>query len=204
MQKRKIQMNTEVCDSSHESRVTSHFSRGFTLVEMIVSVFMFTIVMLVAVGALTSVLDANRRAQSNKVIMNNLHFALESMTREIRVGTDYVVTGAQGSSNFSFTDKDGCGITYDLIDTNDDGNNEIVRSVDAANPTCTKDASTDIPLTAGEAHVTTLEFYVSGTDSGDQEQPHVIIIVRGIAGSTERTQIPFNLETFVTQRFLDR
>jgi hypothetical protein len=31
MQKRKIQTNTKIFDSSHESRVTSHFSRGFTL-----------------------------------------------------------------------------------------------------------------------------------------------------------------------------
>lgn len=182
---------------------------GFTLVEMIVGVFLFTVVMLVAVGALVSILDANRRAQSNKAVMNNLHFALESMTREIRVGKDYS-TKHQGGSDFNFIDKDGCSIYYGMIDADGDGTNEGVgRSVvSTVNPeTCTKTDTNDvyIPITAPEVTISSLQFYVYGTDPGpDTVQPHVIIIVRGSAGLTERTRVPFNLQTFVTQRFLDR
>lgn len=177
---------------------------GFTLVEMIVGVFLFTVVMLVAVGALVSILDANRRAQANKAVMNNLHFALESMTREIRVGRDYETVG--GEETFSFTDKDGCSITYTRTDVDGDGSLEIVRSVVNSTDTCTKSDSDSVPMTAPEVTVSLLEFYVGGTDPGpdDMVQPHVIIIVRGSAGLTERTRVPFNLQTFVTQRFLDR
>ncbi len=188
---------------THMRRIHTQQQAGFTLVEMIVGVFLFTVVMLVAVGALMSILDANRRAQANKAVMNNLHFALESMTREIRVGRDY---GAKqnGESVFVFTDKDGCEITYDLFDTNGDGNEEIVRSVSDTNETCTKGDSTGIPMTAPEVTINALEFYVYGTQVGDKTQPHVIIIVRGVAGLSERTRVPFDLQTFVTQRFLDR
>lgn len=176
---------------------------GFTLVEMIVGVFLFTIVMLVAVGALMSVLDANRRAQANKAVMNNLHFALESMTREIRVGREYRTDSVE---TFLFTDKDGCRITYALADVNGDGNKEVVRSVSDTTTSCEKGNSDNVPMTAPEVTVSSLQFYVGGTDPGpaDTTQPHVIIIVRGSAGLTERTRVPFNLQTFVTQRFLDR
>ena len=62
---------------------------GFTLVEMIVSLGIFTIVALVAVGALLKITDANKKAQSLKTAINNLNFALESMSREMRVGEMY-------------------------------------------------------------------------------------------------------------------
>ena len=65
------------------------FGRGFTLVEMIVSVALFGIVMLVAVGALLSVVAANRQSQAIKTVINNLNFALESMSRNILTGSNY-------------------------------------------------------------------------------------------------------------------
>ncbi|MES3030885.1 MAG: type II secretion system protein [Patescibacteria group bacterium] len=71
---------------------TVHFKntqKGFTLVEMIVSLAIFTIVALVAVGALLKITDANKKSQTLKTAINNLNFALESMSREMRVGEDY-------------------------------------------------------------------------------------------------------------------
>lgn len=175
---------------------------GFTLVEMIVGVFLFTVVMLVAVGALMSVMDANRRAQSTKSVMNNLNFALESMTREIRTGKEYSTT-VLGGDTIDFLDKDGCGITFTLSDTDDNKKNEIVRSV-AQKGECPKEGSSNVPMTAPEVEISSLQFYAYGVDPGDGVQPHVIIIVRGVAGVSARTRVPFNLQTFVTQRFLDR
>lgn len=62
---------------------------GFTLIEMIVSLAIFTIVAVVAVGAFLKVIDANKKSQSLKTATNNINFALESMTREMRVGSVY-------------------------------------------------------------------------------------------------------------------
>jgi prepilin-type N-terminal cleavage/methylation domain-containing protein len=63
--------------------------KGFTLVEMVVSLGIFAVVAVVAVGALLKITDANKKSQSMKTAINNLNFALESMSREMRVGTDY-------------------------------------------------------------------------------------------------------------------
>ncbi len=64
-------------------------ARGFTLVEMIVSLAIFSVVATVALGALIKIVDANRKAQTLQSAITNLNFALESMSREMRVGTKY-------------------------------------------------------------------------------------------------------------------
>ncbi|MDB5259755.1 MAG: seg [Candidatus Taylorbacteria bacterium] len=63
--------------------------QGFTLIEIIVSLGIFTVVAVVAVGAYLKVLDANKKSQTLKTAINNINFALESMTREMRVGSSY-------------------------------------------------------------------------------------------------------------------
>jgi len=64
---------------------------GFTLIEMIVSLAIFTVVAVIAVGALIKILDANKKAINLKTVTNSLNFALESMTREMRVGSKYYI-----------------------------------------------------------------------------------------------------------------
>ena len=68
-----------------QSRTTS----GFTLIEMIVSLGVFSVVVTIAVGALLVLIAANRQLQDEQSILSNLAFALDSMTREIRTGTQY-------------------------------------------------------------------------------------------------------------------
>ena len=63
--------------------------RGFTLIEIIVSLGVFAIVAVVAVAALLKIVSANKKAQSIQAAMTNLNFALESMSRELRVGAKY-------------------------------------------------------------------------------------------------------------------
>ena len=63
--------------------------RAFSLIELMVSVALFSIVMVISVGSLLTMIDANRKAQALKSVMNNLNFALESMVRNARVGTNF-------------------------------------------------------------------------------------------------------------------
>ena len=57
--------------------------RGFTLIELMVSVTIFIIVMVIALGSLLSISEAERKAEQLKTVMNNLNFGLESMARAI-------------------------------------------------------------------------------------------------------------------------
>lgn len=53
-------------------RIIATGQKGFTLVEMIVAIFVFSVVMVISTGALVSIIGANRKAQSVKSVMNNV------------------------------------------------------------------------------------------------------------------------------------
>ena len=177
------------------NRQTPVTKKGFTLIEMIVSIFLFSVVMVVATGALVTILDANRKAQAEGSIMNNVNFTLESMTRSIRVGTAYRCPGvtncqSTGSRRFEFLNADGELVTY----VYNQAEKRIDRILD----------SRTLPVTAPEVQINNLRFYVSGTTPGDEQQPRVMIVIQGQSGANQRTRSTFNIETLVTQRLLDR
>ncbi len=63
--------------------------KGFTLVEMMVALMIFSIVAVVALTALVRIIDANKKAQTIQDVVVNMSFTLESMTRELRSGSSY-------------------------------------------------------------------------------------------------------------------
>lgn len=62
---------------------------GFTLIEMIVSLALFSVVVTISVGGLLVLIAANKQLQEEQNVLTNLSFALDSMSREIRTGTQY-------------------------------------------------------------------------------------------------------------------
>ncbi|MCA9359669.1 prepilin-type N-terminal cleavage/methylation domain-containing protein [Candidatus Kaiserbacteria bacterium] len=78
--------------------VTRKSQKGFTLIEMIVSLGVFSVVITIAVGALLGLISANEQLQAEQSVMTNLSFALDSMTREIRTGTNYFCDEANNYS----------------------------------------------------------------------------------------------------------
>ena len=62
---------------------------GFSLIEVLVSLSIFAVVMTIAVGSLMVLITSNSKAQNTQAIMTNMSYALDSMTREIRTGSDY-------------------------------------------------------------------------------------------------------------------
>ncbi len=63
--------------------------RGFTLIEMIVSLGVFSVVVTTAVGAMLVLIATNQQLQAEQSVMTNLAFALDTMTREMRTGYNY-------------------------------------------------------------------------------------------------------------------
>ena len=64
-------------------------SKGFTLIEVMVSVMIFSVVMTVALGALLAMSESDRRAEALKSVINNLDFAMDALTRTVRTGYNY-------------------------------------------------------------------------------------------------------------------
>ncbi len=72
---------------------------GFTLIEMIVSLAIFSIIVTMTIGALLVLITSNQKLQSEQSVMANLSFALDSMTREIRTGTSYYCDDANNDTS---------------------------------------------------------------------------------------------------------
>jgi prepilin-type N-terminal cleavage/methylation domain-containing protein len=154
---------------------------GFTLIEMMVAVSIFAIVVMISMTAILSVVDSNKKAQSLKSVMNNLNFALETMTRSIKTGENLVVINV---NRVQIIDQNENNVIYSL----GDGGyaNRIVRIV----------GGNVEPITAPEVEISNLKF-IDGTGTG---QPSVVMIVQGTVKMSERVSSDFSIQTTVTQR----
>ncbi|MFN7088908.1 MAG: PilW family protein, partial [Candidatus Paceibacteria bacterium] len=71
---------------------------GFTLPEMLVAFLLFSIIMGTTTGIFVSGFRSWRRVSSFLNVQNNVRFAIESISRELRTGADYQILRGGGSS----------------------------------------------------------------------------------------------------------
>lgn len=178
----------------------THRKKGFTLIEIMVSLSVFIIIMTVSLGSILSILNSSEKSQTKKTAMDNLNFALESMSRTIRFGTNFYCGTtasnpppandcAAGGTSLSVRDSNGALIVYSL------SGGQIVKSVNNAGANA---------VTSNEVTINRLTFYVFGSSGWpDMIQPRVVMSLSGTVGTKTATQSTFNLETGVSQRKLD-
>jgi len=179
-------------------------TKGFTVIEVIVSVAIFSIVMLVATGSIATIIDANKKAHSLKSVMTNLNFALESMMREIRMGSGYSCSGSH-CPDFSFTPNHTiCGVSTNANITYsfDSTNHKITRSM--SSNACPPNVTTNPPIdmTAPEVAIESVRFYPLGIGTSDNVQPRILIVINGTIG-LGNSKSSFNIQTTVSQRSID-
>lgn len=188
--------------------------RGFTLVELLISVSIFATVMVMSLGALLAMSESNRRVESMKSVINTLNFALDSMSRSIRTGYSYECDPlsftdstspedcpSDPSTKFAFTNSDGVSIGYclgridSLICDESSEATAILRS---------EDGGPLAPITSREVVIEDFAFYVIGSLPGDNTQPKVTILISGYVDVSATQRSTFNLQTSVTQRIYDQ
>ncbi len=64
-------------------------TQGFTLIEALVSLGLFSIVVVSASGVILSIISSNRKNQAISSVVNNLNYSIESMVRDIKTGYRY-------------------------------------------------------------------------------------------------------------------
>jgi len=85
--------------------------KGFTLMEVMVAVSIFAIVVTVGIGALLTINNSYRKAQTSRQAVDSLTYILESMSRSIRTAQSWD-TG-NSSIHFGFIDQDGVPVSYE-------------------------------------------------------------------------------------------
>lgn len=197
--------------------------KGFTLIEMMVAVSIFAIAMLVGVGALLSLIEANKRAQAVNAVVQNVNAAVEGMSRAIRVGTNYhCSTSANDLSTIAAPSADSaCGSGGGLLfafessggDYGDDNDQVVYRlnGTQIERSLCSGVAQTCaggqedgawVALTAPEVSIDSMQFFLTGAIPGDATQPRVLMIIHASAEVPGGTT-SFVVQSSVTQRLLD-
>ena len=199
-------------------------NRGFTLIEVMVSVSLFAMVMTLSLGAILSIVDGNKKAQAINAVANNLNFAVESMVRDIKTGYAYTcglgdgnVVSASKTSNIA-ADRNGC--TKDnpvnsiaLVSTITGSKRGVQYYLEPATPTtkgrifkAIEDGPVvnSYPITSPEVDIQKMEFYVDNQDS-DQYlgQPNVFLIIKGTATINPTQSSDFTIQTLISQRNLN-
>jgi len=185
--------------------------KGFTLIEIMVSVSVFSVIMLLTSSSIYTVFDANRKSQSLRSVMDNLNLSLESMTRTIRFGKDYhcdINFGdpalprdcAGGANSIAVLDSNGTQVRYSF----DAVNRKIVRIIGGVSQDVT---GSDVTITIATFRVFGSTPYIAGAGtcpgSNDCLQPQVIIVVSGYSGAKATSRSSFNLQTTISQRIFD-
>lgn len=194
-------------------------TKGFTLIEMIVATGIFTIVMLVVVGSLISLNNESRKSRSIRLVTDNLSSAIDSMSRNVRMGSYYHCgcgtagsPSTPGDANYPDGPRD-CPMIDSLGNGGDQclafesqfgatalsadqyvyrlSNNRIQRSKDGG--------VTFIDLTAPEIRINDLRFFVQGS-TPDAHQPVITLFIRGTASVTPKMATDFNIQTTLGSR----
>lgn len=182
-------------------------NKGFTLVEMMVSVAIFSIVVMISLGAILTILDANRKARTLTEVMNNLNFSVEMITRSLKTGVepDYSLSDRILHVNAIVLDEDGFQRekTRYWRDEDDNGRGFIAQCVDTrAEVGC--DPSQWIPITSDLVDIEKFEvLVVGGGDNNDLIQPRTQIVIAGTVQVNEKISSSFSLQTTVSQRRLN-
>lgn len=150
---------------------------GFTLVEIMVAVSIFSIVAVIAVGALLTANTVNQKAQATKLIMDNLNFAMDSMIFKMRKSGAYYCSASgsnipgysnngqacvNGNTMLVLRDKASDSRQY-IYFFEVEGERGVVKFLDTGPDGSNTDKSKAVTLTAAVIDIDRLFFYVPGT-----------------------------------------
>lgn len=191
-------------------KIYNHNS-GFTLIEIMVSSSIFMIIMLLAMGALITTSDVAKKSLALRTSMDNVNFAMETMTRSIRTGTDYTCVksgssvvlpanvnndcplGGEGGGALIFTPAKHVtprDTAYRLVARENNPEKKVIQSCDI---------SSCVDLVSSDIDIEKLTFFVNGSDANDLVQPSVYILMKGtITIKDESTS--FAIQTMTSQR----
>lgn len=164
---------------------------GYTIVELIVAMSVFTILLTVAVGIFTRTIRIQRSLVYRMAVNNNAGLVLEQISRDIRTGYFFCGNGAdpcdEDGSSVSFIDHKGRDVTYLL-----DENGAIAKTTAGAGT---------VALTAGDIVVKYFNFRVTQIDSDICNPWRITIRMRIGSDETDPGQ-DVMLQTTVSSRVL--
>lgn len=174
-------------------------NRGFTIIEMLVAMAVFSLVIGTTIGIFVWAVKAQRRALAHQQLLDSTSYIMEYMSRAIRmarkddldgdclIGTKVNYEITHGGQGLKFKNYDNECQEFYLLD------GRLRENIDGID---------DLPLTA--SNFTVNSFKIDPSDSWDQDdtdQPRVTIYLEIQPKGTDEPKI--KLQTTISQRNLD-
>lgn len=192
---------------------------GFTLVEVMIAIGLFSVIMIVGISALISVHENQRKVKTMREAIDGLSFIMEDMTRQIRIGANYRCLNDENDINNitaieEVQDGTGCiGIAFEPYDSpfpgppNDHFDQVIyyLCEEDGVTGVCKYDYTQQVVLELTAKNILIdpdrSEFDIYGSPPGG-DQPSATFRLSGLVEQGS-VSTEFNLQTTVSQRLLD-
>ncbi len=172
-------------------------NKGFTLVELLVSAGIFSIIVVTIVGVFVSSIKLQDNVLSAKKIIGELNYALEFMSRNLRMSMKDRGDGCVPIADTSYgLYVDGEGIIFKNVFESGQCQRFFLENQQIK---FRRESDEPIDLTSPGIKITKLKFAVSGNMPDDDLQPLVKIYIEATAGKAP----PIKLQTSVSQRNLD-
>lgn len=167
---------------------------GFTLVELLVALGLFSVVVLLTAGGFVRALRSERQVSAFVSVNSNMSLALEQMAREIRTGVNFCFNGTvcPSAGVLSFINSKGETVTYCL-----DGGGSLERFT--GNGSC----GSGNKITADNISVQYLNFIIFGNKNNDGYPPRITILVGASPRNASGASYTVDLQTTVSSRILD-
>jgi type II secretory pathway pseudopilin PulG len=203
--------------------------KGFSLIETLVSVSLFTFVCLLAISTLISTYKINTRLKATRNVYDNLNLVLEDLLRESKQGSNYYclfaadVSGGQAGVAINYSSvrdcaygANGIGLViqpqgYDLTKRVAYFYNSVTKQI--VKETFNINASTFLMdtntismqnMTTDNIIIENFNFTIAGTSkyaTGNLKQPMIKLIVGG--KTKTNPVVSFTVESAASQRTLD-
>lgn len=208
--------------TQRKSRKSHAVSRGFTLIEMMVALSLFAIVMTISIGTLLIMVDINAKAQAVYSASTNLSYALDTISREIRMGSEYycsnyssIPTGTgipPTTTNIPPIRNCDPGNAIAFTPNNSATREEYATSTCDGNPLhqCIKQRKGNggwADVTSDEVNITKFEIITENTGysgSNDFSQPVVTLRIGGEVYNGLDVATTFNVQTRIVQHVIDK
>lgn len=201
--------------------------KGFTLIETLVSLALFSVVLVISGGTIVSVIDINKRNQAISSVVNNLNYSIDSMIRDIKTGylykCDYGGTFTIAAlKTASVVKNKTCDNSLTLISTISGIETVVQYSLVESSGQNSYIEKKVYPVSGGvessysitdknNVNIESLKFLVKNPDaldctptaSCDYGQPSVAVVIKGKAGNQNIEVSNFYVQTFISQRLIN-
>ncbi len=191
-------------------------SKGFTLIEIMVAVSIFVTVMMIVIGALLALNDANKKAQALRSVVENLNFAIEDISRKFKTGKNF---RCDAESSIVGTPSCNNGTNKVYVEFKPSANSQYephvyefangklthkYKKVQGGTTTAGSWINEGVSMVSPEVILKDVKFYIY-SDSTTGQQPIIIMNLSGefnLAqfGDNPKFRTPFSIQTTVSQR----